>query len=78
MLWWLARMIRGGSRGDLPDEVIAGERDTMARLLARRGADQWLGLWDKLSQLFARTEGANLDRRQVVVTALIDLQALAA
>ncbi len=94
LLWWLARMIhmgsqggsQGGSRGgspgdtrnDLPEDAMPGERDIMARLLARRSVDQWLDLWEKLSSLFARTEGANLDRRQVVVTAFIDLQTLSA
>ena len=77
LLWWLARMIRGGSRGELPADVVSGESDVMTRLLARRGVDQWLGLWERLSGLFARTGSANLDRKQVVLTAFIDLQTLA-
>jgi DNA polymerase-3 subunit delta' len=76
--WWLARTIRGAAVGEPPDEVVAGEAALMARLLARRSLAQWLGLWEKWSRLFARAEGANLDRKQVVVTAFLELEALAA
>jgi DNA polymerase-3 subunit delta' len=76
--WWLARMIRGGACGALPTEVVAGEAALMARLLERRSLAQWLTLWEKWGRLFARAEGANLDRKQVVVTAFLELEALAA
>jgi DNA polymerase-3 subunit delta' len=76
--WWLARMIHGGAGGALPSEVVAGEAALMARLLERRSLAQWLALWEKWNRLFARAEGANLDRKQVVVTAFLELEALAA
>ncbi len=76
--WWLARMIRGGTGETLPAEVVAGEGDLMARLLERRSLAQWLTLWEKFDRLFARVEGANLDRKQVVITAFLELEALAA
>lgn len=76
--WWLARMIHGGAGGALPAEVVAGEAALMARLLERRSLAQWLTLWEKWGRLFARAEGANLDRKQVVVTAFLELEALAA
>ncbi len=71
-------MIHGGAGGALPPEVVAGEAALMARLLERRGLAQWLALWEKWGRLFARAEGANLDRKQVVVTAFLELEALAA
>jgi DNA polymerase-3 subunit delta' len=76
--WWLARMIRGAALGVAPSEVVAGEAALMARLLERRSLAQWLALWEKWGRLFARAEGANLDRKQVVVTAFLELEALAA
>jgi DNA polymerase-3 subunit delta' len=48
----------------------------MGRLLARRSLAQWLSLWEKLGRLFAKAESANLDRKQVVVTAFLQLEAL--
>lgn len=76
LLWWLARMIRGQAEGHFPNEVTAGESAAMARLSGRGNLEQWLGLWEKLAQLFARCESANLDRRQVVVTAFLELEGL--
>ncbi len=75
--WWLARMIRSGAEGRLPPEVVAGEGAVMARLLERRGLAQWLGLWEKVTRLFARADGAKLDRKQVVLAAFLELEAVA-
>jgi len=74
LTWWLARMIRAGSTGAIPADLVPGEGACMRRLLAARDLDQWLRLWEKTVQLFARTEGARLDRRQVWVTAFLDLE----
>jgi DNA polymerase-3 subunit delta' len=54
--------------------VVAGERALAERLLAGRPLAQWLGLWEKISRLFARTEAANLDRKQAVLSAFLDLE----
>lgn len=78
LTWWLARMIRAGAQQALPPEVVAGEGAVMARLLERRSLAQWLALWEKLARLFARAESVNLDRKQVVITAFLELEALAA
>ena len=76
--WWLGRMIRNAAAGALPAEILPGERNLMRRLLERRDLAQWLALWEKLGRLFAGAEGANLDRKQVVVTAFLQLEALTA
>jgi DNA polymerase-3 subunit delta' len=75
--WWLARLARGSARGGFLPELIAGEGVVMARLANRRGLDQWALLWEKMARLFARADSANLDRRQVVLTAFLDLAAFA-
>ena len=76
--WWLARMIRAGAGAGLPPDVVAGEGPLMTRLLARRDLAQWIALWEKVTRLFARTDGASLDRKQVIVTAFLEIEALCA
>ncbi len=73
LIWWLGRFIRAGSTGQPAPEVVPGEGALAQRLLEGRPLAQWLGLWEKISRLFARTEAANLDRKQVVLTAFLDL-----
>jgi DNA polymerase-3 subunit delta' len=74
LIWWLGCFIRSGSTGRPVPEVVAGEGALAQRLLAGRPLAHWLGLWEKISRLFARTEAANLDRKQVVLTAFLDLE----
>jgi len=40
----------------------------------RASLDQWLAVWDKVSGLLARAEGANLDRKQVLLSAILAVQ----
>ncbi len=75
--WWLARMVRGAAKGALPAEIVPGEEAAMRRLLDRAGLDQWVALWEKITLLFARADGLALDRKQVVLTALLDFAATA-
>ncbi len=42
------------------------------------GLARWAGLWEKTARRFAGAEGVNLDRKQVVITTLLDVQAAAA
>ena len=73
LLWWMARMIRGGAAGTTPAELVAGESAAMQRLLGGRSLDRWLQLWENTARLFARTESAYLDRKQVWIAALLDI-----
>ena len=75
--WWLARMISAGARGQLPPPVVAEEAGLARRLLARRTLADWVSLWEKLSALAERCERMNLDRRQTLLSALIDLEGTA-
>jgi DNA polymerase-3 subunit delta' len=77
LVWWLGRMIQAGATGAKPAEVVPGEAAAMGRLLQGASLDRWLELWEKTSRLFASTEGVNLDRRQVWVAALLDIEVLA-
>lgn len=74
LIWWLGRFIRGSSTDRPAPEVVPGERALAERLLAGRPLAQWLGLWEKISLLYARTEAANLDRKQAVLSAFLDLE----
>lgn len=67
--WWLARLIRYGAKGAVPPEIAPGEGALSRRLLARAELDQWVGVWEKLTRLFAEAERYNLDRKQVVLNA---------
>jgi DNA polymerase-3 subunit delta' len=75
--WWLARLVRAGATRRLPREIVPGERACMQRLLAGRGLDQWLALWDNVTRLFASADEVNLDRKQVWVGAFLKIEALA-
>jgi len=78
LIWWLARTIRGAAEGKPPVEILPGEGALAARLAAGPGLARWLPLWDKITRLFAQAGTANLDRKQVVVTALLELEAATA
>lgn len=78
LLWWLARMINGGARGEMPAPVVEGEGEIMTRLLARRPLAQWLTLWDKTSALYNSADRANLDRKHVVISVFSEIEALTA
>lgn len=71
---WLSRMIRAGARGDEPREVVAGEAATARKLFARGGLAKWLEVWDNVGRLFSQAGSANLDRKQVVVSAFLALE----
>jgi len=77
LTWWLARMIKGGATGRPPAEVVAGEGGAMARLLARRPLAQWVPVWEKTARCQSRAEAANLDRKQAVITAFLEIEAFA-
>jgi DNA polymerase-3 subunit delta' len=75
LVWWLARFARSLARGVLPPEVVPGEAALMSRLAGDRGLDRWVEVWEKVNRLFARAESANLDRKQVVLNALLTVEA---
>lgn len=80
--WWLQRLARASARGEIPPEVLAGEGPLLARLLGQpgreRGLDRWVEVWENTTRLFARADSANLDRRQVLINALLAIDHAAA
>jgi DNA polymerase-3 subunit delta' len=78
LIWWLARLARAAAESRMPPEVVPGEAETMARLIAAGSLARWPELWEKTTHRFAGAEGVNLDRKQVVITTLLDVQAAAA
>jgi DNA polymerase-3 subunit delta' len=65
----LAAAKPGAGLGGLPQEQAMAQR-----LLSRRGLDQWVEVWEKLTHLFAQSDGVNLDRKQVVLNAFFALE----
>lgn len=69
--WWLARAATG--RGA---DVVEGETELRARLVAATGLDRWVELWEKTTYLFGRADAVNLDRKQVVLNAFLAVERL--
>ncbi len=78
LIWWLARSIRGAAEAKPPPEILAGEAAPSALLAAGPGLARCLPLWDKITRLYAQADAVKLDRKQVVVTALLELEAATA
>jgi len=65
-----------GARAEAPPEIVAGEGRISAQFLARAPLEQWLEVWEKVTGLMARADGANLDRKQTIVSAFLTMAAL--
>lgn len=74
---WLAGMLLSQSRGTALPDVVEGEGETAQRLWARGGLANWLEVWEKVTRLFSQADRANLDRKQVVISAFLMLEAAA-
>jgi DNA polymerase-3 subunit delta' len=74
---WLAGMLLGQARGAAPPEIVEGEGEVARRLWARGGLANWLEVWEKVTRLFSQAERANLDRKQVVISAFLMLESAA-
>ena len=63
---WLGR----GAREIARDGRISGNETLASSLAGARRLEQLLEVWEKVTHLFARSDGANLDRRLTVISAL--------
>jgi DNA polymerase-3 subunit delta' len=72
--WWLARMIRFGATGAPPRELIEGELPAMQRMAGAQPLDQWLEVWEKITELMSATRGLHLDRKQALLNAFFMLE----
>ena len=61
-----------GTRGYAPAEAAS-----LARLQTLARPDQWIDVWEKNAEMFARADSVNLDRKQVMLNALASMENLA-
>ena len=64
-----ARNMDLASRGYSPDEA-----QSLMRLSTLADASRWIEVWEKNNELFARADSANLDRKQVMISALTAME----
>lgn len=77
---WLAALIRGAAGATSEPAAHPGEDGGSAlrsRLVAEGSLDRWLQVWEKVTFLLARSDSANLDRKQVVLTAVLAIESAA-
>jgi len=74
--WWLGRLILAGAGAANNRDASASPRDKalMERLYRGPGLDCWLEVWEKVNRLLAKSDGANLDRKQVVLNVFHTLE----
>jgi DNA polymerase-3 subunit delta' len=70
--WWLERMIlvAAGKEVDLQGQ----DTDLMVRLASQASLERWFLVWEKINQLVARTNGLNLDKKQVMLDVFLNLE----
>ncbi len=73
---WLSRLILFGARGDAGKDtgLAPGERALMQRLTGAGDLDRWLQVWEKINDLLARADGANMDRKQMALNVFLALE----
>ena len=74
---WFGRLITAGARGGPFESLIDGESEAARRLLGAGSLDQWLELWEKITNLAARTDRVNLDRKHVILSVFAALESAA-
>ena len=72
-----AERARGGAGLGGMSDAVAGEVALAGRLTGAVGLDRWVELWEKIGGLAMRAERVNLDRKQVILSAFMDLQSTA-
>jgi DNA polymerase-3 subunit delta' len=70
---WSARLAKTAAGAPPPTEIIAGETAFARRLAGAATLDRWIAVWDKIARLAGRTESANLDRKQVLLNAVLEI-----
>ncbi len=75
----LADMVAAGARGESPESrgYSPEEAACLDRLRGLASLDRWVEVWEKTSRLFAQADGANLDRKQVMLSALGSMESAA-
>lgn len=73
--WWLERMILTAA-GKTPATSGTNDEEAlfMAGLASQANLDRWFLVWEKINHLVARTNGLNLDKKQVILDAFLGLE----
>lgn len=74
---WLARLVRETARGQAIEEIVPGEAEAAVAFGGPARLAQCLAVWEKVGGLLSQADSANLDRKQVVVSVFLSLQAAA-
>lgn len=74
---WLQRLVRAGAGLDPGPDIVEGEGAAMRRLAAGGSLDRWVEVWEKISQITARGEALNTDRKLVILNVFSMLEAVA-
>jgi DNA polymerase-3 subunit delta' len=74
MGWWIARLVRIAAGTAPKGEIVPGEHATLQKAAGLRRLDQWAQVWENTARLFGQGEGLHLDRKQVLLSALMALQ----
>lgn len=77
MGWWLARLVGGLGRQEENAERAINPAETALRIRLGTIAplDRWAAMWEKTGQLFRQAAAINLDRKQTVLQAFMDIEA---
>ncbi|MBT3557814.1 MAG: DNA polymerase III subunit delta' [Rhodospirillales bacterium] len=65
--WILSQVIRESATGGAAGAINGPENAMNARLASLAALDRWLEVWEKITRLMERADGANLDRKQVIL-----------
>lgn len=72
---WLSKLVRGTASDTPLEEIVPGEAAVAAQFGGKAHLAQNMAVWEKVSRLLIQADSANLDRKQVVVSAFLTLQA---
>lgn len=73
--WWLERMIlTAAGKAPVGSGLADDEALFMAGLASQASLDRWFLVWEKINHLVARTDGLNLDKKQIVLDAFLGLE----
>lgn len=78
LLEWLSRFIRAGALGTEPQIFDDAENGLAQKLAELTGLERWVEVWDKVGQTVERAEALNLDRKQVVLSLVFQLESAVA
>ena len=74
--WWVAALARHGTVHATPGLIDTDEQRLIARLLEWRPANFWASFWERLGEHARGADRANLDRKQVVLAAFLELETI--